>query len=95
MRNLKLPLTTSVITPFVANQGLSNAISIQTLVLQNNTASAIWVGGTDVAANNGIQLPASSTTPIIIPFPLSNGSLGDWYAFTAGSSIVLNVLIVE
>lgn len=96
MRNLKLSLTTSAITPFVGKTGINNSICPQALILQNNTASAIWIGGPDVAANNGIQLPASSTTPLVISLGVEYaGNLSDWYAYTAGSSIVLNVLIIE
>lgn len=71
--------------------------TLQSMVIQNLSAVAVFVGGSgvtaDTTATGGLQLPASNTTPVQIP-PISTAAVADPGLYARVASGTANVAVL-
>lgn len=83
--------TTAVtVTSAVTSLPTSNLTYRRSLIVYNNSANTIYIGGSDVTVNNGLPVPASSYSP-----PVDAGMNMDLYAVAASGSNNVRVFEVS
>ena len=72
--------TTNVAQPIdpVGNQGIANARSAQSLLIQNNGSNPMRVGDSTITSTKGVQLFATGSLDNTLALSYG-GSLAEWY----------------